>query len=173
MPEARESLAACSIGAAIYIFGGYDEDLDKRDPVFKYDTVTNEWSTLAPMPIASAYHSASVLDGLVYIVGVDGKKVLRFDPASGAWSTLAPTSHVRTSSAPFVLGGCLCVAGGRVLGQASSVERYDVASNTWKSVADMLNERSHFGAVTIGSTGPAEEQDIFDVLIVKASRGHP
>jgi hypothetical protein len=35
----------------------------------------------------------------------------------------------------------------------------------------MLESRRHsFNAVTIGSTEPAEEQDFFDSLIVKASR---
>jgi hypothetical protein len=49
------------------------------------------------------------------------------------------------------------------------VERYDVTSNTWTSVADMLQARLYFCAVTIGSVGPTEEQDLFDSLIAKAS----
>jgi hypothetical protein len=53
------------------------------------------------------------------------------------------------------------------------VERYDAASNTWTDVADMLEGRNAFAAVTIGSTGPAEEQDFFDSLIVKAARRQP
>jgi hypothetical protein len=54
--------------------------------VFKYDTVSNEWSTLSPMPGACDYHSASVLDGLVYIVGdgANSREVLRFDPPTKA-----------------------------------------------------------------------------------------
>jgi hypothetical protein len=39
----------------------------------------------------------------------------------------------------------------------------------WHSVADMLERRERFNAVTIGSAGPAEEQDLFDSLIAKAS----
>jgi hypothetical protein len=50
-----------------------------------------------------------------------------------------------------------------------SVERHDVASNTWMAVADLLQGRSFFRAVTIGCTGPAEEQNCFDSLISKAS----
>jgi hypothetical protein len=49
------------------------------------------------------------------------------------------------------------------------VERYDVASNTWVVVPNMLEGRRFFSAVTIGSAGQAEEQDLFDSLIVKAS----
>jgi hypothetical protein len=33
----------------------------------------------------------------------------------------------------------------------------------------MLEARSYFGAVTIGSAGPGEMQDLFDLLIIKAS----
>jgi hypothetical protein len=65
-------------------------------------------------------------------------------------------------------------AGGNV--GSSSVQRYDVASNTWAVaiVADnMLEGRRFFSAVTIGSAGPAEEQDFFDSLIAKAYSGHP
>jgi hypothetical protein len=55
------------------------------------------------------------------------------------------------------------------MAQPLSVERYDVASNTWRAVADMLEGRKFFIGVTIGSAGPAEEQDLFDALITKAS----
>jgi hypothetical protein len=51
------------------------------------------------------------------------------------------------------------------------VERYDVTSNTWTFMADLLEGRRFLGAVTIGSAGPAEEQDLFDSLIAKAGRG--
>jgi N-acetylneuraminic acid mutarotase len=137
--------------------------------VFKYDTVADEWSTLAPMPHAFSDHSASVLDGLVYIVGVGDsrREVLRFDPVSGAWSTLAPTANRRDDGSSFVVGGYLYAAGG---GGDSSVERYDVASNTWIAMANMLQRWHSCGAVTIGSAGPAEEQDLFDSLIAEASR---
>jgi N-acetylneuraminic acid mutarotase len=172
MPESRCYFAACAVGSDILVFGGRDRGGDK-DSVFKYDTVANEWSTLEPMPHACSDHSASVLDGLVYIVGVgdDGDEVLRFDPASGAWITLAPTENSREEASSFVLGGCLYAAGG--FGSESSVERYDVASNTWMALANMLERRYAFSAVTIGSAGPVEEQDLFDSLITKALRRRP
>jgi hypothetical protein len=51
----------------------------------------------------------------------------------------------------------------------TSVERYDVASDTWTAVANMLESRHTFCAVTIASVGPVEEQDLFDSLISKAA----
>jgi hypothetical protein len=50
------------------------------------------------------------------------------------------------------------------------VERYDVATDAWTAVADMLEDRIGFGSVTIGSAAPAEEQDLLDLLIAKAAR---
>ena len=54
-------------------------------------------------------------------------------------------------------------------GDASTVECYDVAADAWTAKADMLEGRYMFCAVTIGAAGPAEEQDLFDSLIAKAS----
>jgi hypothetical protein len=169
MPEPRQCHAACAIGSDIYVFGGCFRFEDQTS-VFKYDTVTNTWSTLAPMPLPCGDHNVSVLDGdQVYIVGAgdDAKGVLHFDTASGVWSTLRDTSNRKHGSPTFVLGGCLHVAGGN--GASSTVvERYDVVTDTWTAVADMLEGRLNFCAVTIGSADPAEVQDLFDSLIDKA-----
>jgi hypothetical protein len=141
-----------------------------ENTVFKYDTVADEWNILDPMPDLSIDISASVLDGLVYIVGAsDHNQVLRFDPASGAWSTIAPTLKNHNGGSTFVLDGCLYAAGGGdVDDECSGLECYDVACNTWKLVANMLGARSHFGAVSTASRGPVEEQDLFDSLISQA-----
>jgi N-acetylneuraminic acid mutarotase len=168
MPEARRGHSACAIGSDIYVFGGR-----YQTSVFKLDTETNTWSTLEPMPFPSSNYSCSVLDGdQVYIVaaGFDGKDVLRLDTASGVWSILAATLDDKQGSATFVVGGYLYVAGGE--SNPSSVERYDVVTDTWAAVADMLEGRVYIGAVTIRSMVPAEDQDLFDSIIAKAG-GEP
>jgi hypothetical protein len=169
MPERRFGMAACAIGGDIYAVGGYESSFQAQASVFKYDTVANEWSILAPMPVTCVYNSASVLDGLVYIVGAGAtrREVLRFDPASGAWTTLTPTLIAMRIGASFVVDGCLYATGGAESG--ASVERYDPATDTWTVMANMLDDRLALCAVTIGSTGPAEEQDLFDSLIAKAT----
>jgi kelch-like protein 17 (actinfilin)/kelch-like protein 20 len=174
MPDARSGCAACVIGSGIYVFGGEDNDDRVQVSVFKYDTMGNSWSTLAPMPSARwCYHSASILDGLVYIVGPApyGAETLRYDPASDAWSTLAPCLNGKLQGTSFILGGRLHAAGGSENG--ANVERYDMDTDTWTAVADMLEDRTASRSVTIGSAGPAEEEDLFDKLIAVAnSRTH-
>jgi hypothetical protein len=58
-----------------------------------------------------------------------------------------------------------------VEGRASSVERYDVAADTWTAIADSPHYlRIEFRSVIISieSAGLAEEQDLFDSLIAEA-----
>jgi predicted kinase len=62
----------------------------------------------------------------------------------------------------------LYVAGGD--SDSSSVERYDVATDAWTAVANMLKGRVNSGAVTIWSADSAEDRDLFDSLIGKAAR---
>jgi hypothetical protein len=153
MPGVRIALAVCAIGSLIYVLGGYD-GTQEMDTLLMYDTETNLWSTLASMPQSSWYHSVSVLDGICHVVGGGGGyRTFRFDPASIAWSTLAPTFYVRDFGTFFVLDGCLYAAGGEE--SIQGMERNGLANNEWKQAEEMLDGRSGFYAVTIGSAGPA------------------
>jgi hypothetical protein len=182
MPEARSHFAACVVGTDIYVYGGMDEvhgNREEQASVFKYDTKANTWDVLAPMPAAQHGHSVSVIDGLIYMIGgglyfLDN---LRFDPVTGVWSTLSPFAFMMKGRSPavsFVLGGILYAARG------ATMERYDAVNNMWTAVANMLKNRSDFGAVAIRHTENARivairptenaEQDLFDSLIAKAIR---
>jgi hypothetical protein len=173
LPEPRCGLSACANGVNIYIFGGLNEIGQAQVSSFKFDTEANAWRTLPPTPQESAFTSASVLDDQVYIVGAgaSNRAVFRFDLASEVWSTLTSTLQERRGCTSFVIGGCLYAAGG--LGESLSVERYDVANNVWTAVADMSEGRQFACAVTIESVEPAQEQNLFDLLIAKDSAQHP
>jgi hypothetical protein len=173
MPVAGFAMASCAVGSDIYLFGGTGGD-NSSTSVVKFDTRASLWSTLTPMPVSSPYSSATILDGLVYIVGAgDGSEVMSFNPTSEVWMTLTPTLKGRMGGASFVLEGCLYMSGGINDSCNLSVERYNVASNTWTAVADMHERRGFHAIITIGSAGPAEEQDLFDLLIAKAATERP
>jgi hypothetical protein len=142
MPVARSEVAACVVGSDIYAFG--EDDEGSQASAFKFDTVANTWSELAPTPLF-CYHRAVVLDGLIYFVGAhggtSGHDVLRLDPASGEYSFLAPTLLNRSCRTSFVLGGCLYAAGGMHPASDLSVERYDVVTDTWTTVTSMTDAR--------------------------------
>jgi hypothetical protein len=150
MPEPRFYFAACVVGSDIYVFGGKNAIGRVQGSFFRYDTETDEWITLAPMPSVASRHTAIELGGLIYLVGTGEYYggLMRYDPALGVWSTLARLTHSCRNGTSFVLGGCIYAAGGK--SEESTVQRYDVTTNTWTEVADMLEGRSHFGAVTMG-----------------------
>jgi N-acetylneuraminic acid mutarotase len=152
MPEPRYYFAACVVGSDIYVFGGKSNTGRYQGSVFKYDTKTDTWSTLAPMLSVASGHSTLELGGMIYTVGLGESKrgLMRYDPASGVWSILAQLRHSCQNGTSFVLGGCLYVAGS-IDGEYNLVQRYDVTTNAWTELADMLEGRAHFGAVAIRS----------------------
>jgi hypothetical protein len=169
MPAPRGGFASCAYESSIYVFGGSDASSGQRS-VFKFDIEANKWSRQAPMPHVCTYHHASILNGEVYIVGAgdSGREVLRFNFATNAWSTLVQTIYRRDRGVSFVLADSLYAAGGKDESASASMERYDVAANTWTVVAEMLEGRSLSRAICIKPEGPTEEQDLFDSLIAKA-----
>jgi hypothetical protein len=62
------------------------------------------------------------------------------------------------------MGGCLYAAGGTLT--PSSVERYDVASDTWTEITDMRTGRSYCSAVAIPSVGPTGVTKNIPVIVV-------
>jgi hypothetical protein len=123
------------------------------------------------LPRDTAVLSANVLDGLIYVVryGNRDRGLLSFDPVRGLWSKLAPTLENRAGGNSFVLNACLYAAGGLFAPHFSNMERYDMAADTWTTMPDMIGDRTFFAAVTVGSEGTAEEQNLFDALIAKTS----
>jgi hypothetical protein len=163
--------AACSVGSDVYVFGGYDSEGDMLASVFKYNTLADVWSTLTPMPRVCTGHRASHVDGRVYILkaGVSEQESMCFDPVKGVWCMLAPTTF-DTNIAAFTLSGCLHVV--RRMRSASTIERYDVATDTWTAMTDLPHGWIACNAIGIESC-PAEEQDLFDSLIAQAAARRP
>jgi hypothetical protein len=163
MPRALINCSACVLGSFIFVCGGFDGR--RSADTFCYNTVTNVWTTLAPMPEARIGHNVCALSGLIYSIG---DSVLRFDSEANLWSTVAPMLCSRDDLESFVLGGSMYAAGG-FNGEdiLSSVERYDVASDSWEVVSDMAlsGARSDFGVQMMRL-----EVGLFDILESRARR---
>jgi hypothetical protein len=175
MPAEREDCITFTIGSDLCVSGGRGPLYDTvNDVIFKYDTVTDVWSTLAPMAQASVGCCASMIGGLAYIVGSGEDvfcEVMRYDPLSQTFEALAHNTDERFYCNTFV-AGCNLYALGRSASERS-VERYNVVTNTWTAMADMHEGRQRFETVTIGSECPAKVQDLFDTLIARAHCKHP
>ena len=176
MPEGRDSFGACVVGTDVYVIGGQTDNEETTDTVFRYSTVADEWSTLAPMPEARTGCQACALGDMdmVYVVGGRAgnwsqlSSVCRFDPASGSWSTVAPMSTARSDFGLFVLGGCIYAAGG--LRTEQSVEKYDPDTDSWSDVSPMLEGRWSFRAQSVTTRADIVEKKLVDMLIAKAAR---
>jgi hypothetical protein len=163
--EALQELPECA-----YVIGGSGLDDDYLTSVERYDALSGRWSVAAAMGTGRRGCGVCVLSGGIYVTG-GIRELMRFDPATDTWCTLEPLPMDMKAGASFVLDGILYASGGG--NRNSNVKRYDVTNDTWTAVADMLHGRKFFGAVTIGSAGSAEEQDLFESLIAKASARRP
>ena len=123
--------------------------------VERYDTLTNSWTTVAPMSTARERHAVAVLDGKLYACGGWNEantaltSVERYDPDTNTWETVAPMKTARSESSAAVLDGKLYVAGGQselfdMSAIVSTVERYDPSANVWEEVPPMIKARSDF-----------------------------
>jgi N-acetylneuraminic acid mutarotase len=138
MPTARMEHAACVIDGRIYVSGGY-EDWDTYTPTLSsvevYDPATDTWVQSSDMPWARNGHTASAVDGKMYIIGghntetfklfdegkIDEDEVVKllstvdvYDPATDTWTTAADFPFLRSYlSAAVVDGKIYAIGGGR------------------------------------------------------------
>lgn len=175
--------AAAAIGTKFYLFGGFrlpgtgNIGWYPEDKAWVYDTETQNWSELPPMPTPRGALAAVAVGDKIYVVGgvkippgvdlPDGLTaggpieilgtVEMFDTEKNSWTTLKPMTLPRNHHDVTELDGKLYVIGGAVGscfpgGWASNVsmnEVYDIATDTWSTRAPMPTARSGVGAATI------------------------
>ena len=175
--------AAAAIGEKFYVFGGFrlpdsgNFGWYPEDKAWVYDTETQIWSALPPMPTPRGAHAAAVVGNKIYLVGgakiPSGKDlpdgltprgpiellatVEMFDTENSSWTTLKPMGLPRNHHDVAYLDGKLYVIGGSVgscfpSGWASNVsitEVYEIAADSWSTRAPMPTARSGLGVVPL------------------------
>jgi N-acetylneuraminic acid mutarotase len=136
-----------------------------------YDPVADTWTQLPDMPTARDHFHASVLNEKFWAIG--GRNVQpnettavneAFNFGTGQWETgFAPLPTPRGGFASVVLDGEIVIIGGEGYGQAwPTVDAYDPATDSWRSLAPMPNPRHGIqGAVCNGGiyiAGGADDQ---------------
>lgn len=171
-PEPTEGMAVGRVGQTIIAAYGFANSEGGITNLTRlYDIDTNAWHLGADAPLPRRKELAygeTAFDGLFYTAGgLDNSGALqnleRYDPVNNAWTTLSPMPTARGGSAGAVLGvegtgsGALYVMGGRTsvggpcTGPAmDTVERYDIATDTWTTVAPLPSPRSDLAAVARG-----------------------
>src|SRR5229473_5414947 len=165
-PSATEGMAVGGIGQVIV--GAYGFSGGYTNQTLLYNINTNLWSTGAPAPLparAGAASGETTHGGFLYVIGGENSTgvlsdLQRYDPGLDAWITLTPTptATARAGAAAAVIDDGIFVIGGRQStgGPCSggpyltTVEKYDVDTNTWSTVAPLPSARSDLAAVAHG-----------------------
>ncbi len=157
--------AAVYLNGKIYKFTGTGPATASTDVLEIYDVAGNAWSLGAVYPLAISFVGAWEQGGFIYAAGgyqsagsLASLKTYRYDPAANTWNDAAIADLPQTrwgAAAALYSDGVL--AGGYVAGSATgnisnTVTAWDLPSNTWQSLPNMLGERARTsGAVLNGS----------------------
>jgi hypothetical protein len=147
----------------VLVAGGLGEGAQQMlDTAQVYDPVTNQWSDAAPLNVGRFSHTATVLpnnNGTVLVVGGQGGGVALtsaeiYDPVANLWIPAASMAQLRQDhTASLVLSSNqVVVVGGRLpvgVNALSSSEMYDIGTNTWVSLGNLLFPRRGHTATTL------------------------
>jgi hypothetical protein len=139
---AQTTTAASGDGTALYVIGGgIGGGLTPTNIVRKYDSLTDSWTTAAPVPQTGgirAFGSAVSVDGSVYVFGgYDGTSVLNtlhiYNEADNTWSRGANLPGARFGSSVATDGNVIWVIGGFDGGftESNTVWGYDPSGDAW------------------------------------------
>ena len=173
-------------GPKIYVVGGRDGK-DPVSAVEAYDTETQQWEELAPLPSIRVFYSVLgvedeifVLGGLVPMVGIS-KIAEKYSIQENKWTRLPKDMlEIRSDASCGVIGGRMVVAGGlggQQLQAMSSVEALAPRGKRFHRLPNLSKARSSVSwvvfdgkMVTMNGVGDGGIQTIVEVLSVNPNR---
>ncbi len=157
-PTPRSTSSASVVNGKMYIIGGFDSfflSTPIRSRINEmYDPVADSWTTMAPLPIATAYCISAVVDNRIYVFGNDGeggKSVQVYDPQTNTWSYGPPmpysmyyetgiaTTGVYAPKRIYLIGG---------LG-AGFTQIFDPTTQSWSTGAEMPTPRRFLSVAVV------------------------
>lgn len=176
-PEASEELLGATAAGKLYVFAGLAPGWKPKALVFEYDPASNTWTKKRPMRLASHHVALATLNDKIYAFGgftyPDSgapawnpvNNAWEYNPATDEWKELAPMPTKRGAASAGVANGKIYVTGGanslpgvsengiypaRPHNVVATVEEYDPAGNTWRTVRPLLVPRNHHATVGLG-----------------------
>jgi N-acetylneuraminic acid mutarotase len=160
VPLSQTHAGSASDGAFVYLAGGFvgnwkgiNTPVSRK--VFRYDTVTNEWTAMLPLP-APRGAGALVRVGrkLHFFGGLDGRYRDRGEHwvldlrKPNKWVNAAPLPNPRNHLGSALMGTKIYAIGGQHRldeehGNVADVHVLDVITGTWSAVASLPQPRSH------------------------------
>jgi hypothetical protein len=162
LPRPRSLHCACAVGDAVYVLGGVEKDEGGNEhavnSVLKFDSRTQTWSEVPPMPAERDNAGVCVLGSDVYILGGRTEDMeatsttYRFSTETNVWATLSPMPEAIQEHSVSVMDGLIYVIGGVDSNDdfIDSVHRFDPVANLWSTVAPMSVARTKLGAFVLG-----------------------
>ncbi|KAI3795816.1 hypothetical protein L1987_38476 [Smallanthus sonchifolius] len=145
-----KGFAMVSVGTSIYIIGGSVYNVEVRSQVLRYNVVTKEWSTCAPLIKSRHNFACSVCDNKIYVAGgqstLDGATGVStaevYDVLLDEWTPLPCMSTVRYKCVGVTWQGKFHVIGGFTGNKMPFMDRcsaevYDVENKKWDHVRGM------------------------------------
>jgi len=167
VPSPVEGMTVGGVGQVIVGAYGFSSPLAANTNQTRlYNISSNTWSAGATAPLharSDATYGETTHGGFLYVIGGGNSgtalsDVERYDPVLDSWTTLAPMPTARAGAVAAVIDDGIFVIGGRqsTSGPCSggpyvgNVERYDIDTNTWSTVAPLPSPRSDLAAVAHG-----------------------
>jgi N-acetylneuraminic acid mutarotase len=165
LPAARAGGGLVAIGNVLHYFSGNNSSRQDVADHYAFDLSNPSagWVTRAPLPTGRSHMGYVELNGLAYaIAGQTGndealttKSVVHaYDPATDSWTARAslPKAISHISSATFVMGGRILVAGGETAHNVPTgdVYAYDPDKNQWVKLTSLPAPRFSGVAGAIG-----------------------
>ena len=171
----RQEHSVVALGDDVYILGGIERNQTggfvTTDRVEVYNTEYNNWSSVAPLPVAMNHLNVATVDGKIYVVGgLSGglswralRDAYTYDPEDDSWTNLPPmpAGTERGSSAVGVRGTDIFLAGGMrsltpevggLQDTVDTVSSFSVTTGRWTTLSSMPGARDHSGGVIIDNT---------------------
>lgn len=155
MSQRRSYIAAAQVERYIYAAGGMVGETGRPLATFaRYDTSSDRWQTLRPLPVPTRAAAAAAVDGRLYVIGGttpegNTNAVWMWDGA--AWWPKAPLPDARFNHAAVALDGRIWVLGGYESGrERADVFVYDTQADLWRRSSPLPRPTHAFGAVAFG-----------------------
>lgn len=156
LPSSRYEFASVVLEDKIYTIGGvflpsvwFPSKLVER-----YDPATDTWQRMRDYPIRVHHAAATVCDGLLYVVGGNGLRIIprsevfAYNPKADVWERRAPLPVARGALGAACLDGRIYAVGGGINKRpVAMVDAYNPATDTWTRRTPMPTAREHLTVV--------------------------
>jgi hypothetical protein len=157
-----EGAAVGGVDDILIVAYGMETSLGDTNACRLYNISTDTWTMGASAPTpsnAELAYGELTHGGKLYAIGGRGgmANIESYEVATDTWATLAPMPTGRCAAAAAIVGNAIYVIGGRTTGggpgsgaELAVVERYDIDSDSWTTVASLASARSDMAVVSHG-----------------------